>query len=100
MQTEKTKKILPQMLTIEQTAKAFNLPKNFIRQAVLDGRIVHVKAGKKHLINAQKVEEWLNAGDTPTTVPPSSQPQQPNQATLKTPQHPTPQVQASDREVT
>ena len=57
----------PKMLTIEQTAKAFNLPKNFIRQAVLDGRIVHVKAGKKHLVNAQKVEEWLNAGDSPTS---------------------------------
>ena len=42
----------PKMLTIAQTAKEFNLPKNFIRQAVLDGRIVHVKAGKKHLINA------------------------------------------------
>jgi len=55
----------PKMLTITQTAKAFGLPKNFIRQAVLDGRIVHVKAGKKHLINVQKVEEWLNAGDTP-----------------------------------
>ena len=66
----------PKMLTIEQTAKAFGLPKNFIRQAVLDGRIVHVKAGKKHLINAQKVEEWLNAGDSPTTVPLSSQPPQ------------------------
>jgi len=56
----------PKMLTIAQTAKLFNLPKNFIRQAVLDGRIVHVKAGKKHLINVQKVEEWLNAGDNPS----------------------------------
>jgi len=62
----------PKMLTIAQTAKEFNLPKNFIRQAVLDGRIVHVKAGKKRLINAQKVEEWLNAGDSPVTVSPSS----------------------------
>lgn len=54
----------PKMLTISQTAKAFNLPRNFIRQAVLDGRIIHVKAGKKHFINVQKVEEWLNTGDT------------------------------------
>ena len=54
---------IPKMLTIEETAKTFNLPKNFIRQAVLDGRIVHVKAGKKFLINAHKVEEWLNTGD-------------------------------------
>ena len=56
---------VPKMLTIEETARAFNLPKNFVRKAVLDGRIVHVKAGKKFLINAQKLEEWLNAGDTP-----------------------------------
>ena len=67
----------PKMLTIEQTAKAFGLPKNFIRQAVLDGRIIHVKAGKKHLINAQKVEEWLNAGDSPATIPSSPQVQAP-----------------------
>jgi len=79
----------PKMLTIEQTAKMFGLPKNFIRQAVLDGRIIHVKAGKKHLINAQKVEEWLNAGDSPTTVPTSSQLQEPS-----------PQVQAPTGEIT
>jgi len=79
----------PKMLTIEQTAKTFGLPKNFIRQAVLDGRIVHVKAGKKHFINAQKVEEWLNAGDSLATVPPSSQPQPPS-----------PQVQAITGEIT
>jgi excisionase family DNA binding protein len=77
------------MLTIEQTAKAFGLPKNFVRQAVLDGRIVHVKAGKKHLINAQKVEEWLNTGDSPAMVPPSSQAQQP-----------LPQAQAPTGEIT
>jgi len=71
----------PKMLTIEQTAKAFNLPKNFIRQAVLDGRIVHVKAGKKHLINVQKVEEWLNTGDNPATVSPSPQMQAPTGGT-------------------
>ena len=63
MQTNTQLMQTPKMLTIEQTAKAFNLPKNFIRQAVLDGRIVHVKAGKKHLLNAEKVAEWLNAGD-------------------------------------
>jgi len=55
----------PKMLTIAQAAKEFNLPKNFVRQAVLDGRIVHVKAGKKHLINVQKMQEWLNVGDSP-----------------------------------
>ena len=64
---------VPKMLTIEETAKTFNLPKNFIRQAVLDGRIVHVKAGKKFLINAQKVEDWLNAGDAPSPTTPQKQ---------------------------
>lgn len=61
---------IPKMLTIEETAKTFSLPKNFVRQAVLDGRIVHVKAGKKFLINAQKVEEWLNTGDSSPQVQP------------------------------
>ena len=63
---------VPKMLTIEETAKTFNLPKNFIRQAVLDGRIVYVKAGKKFLINAHKVEEWLNAGDAHTPTAPQN----------------------------
>jgi len=84
----------PKMLTIEQTAKMFGLPKNFIRQAVLDGRIIHVKAGKKHLINAQKVEEWLNAGDNPVTVPTTSQSQQPALPIPKPSQEQPPQVQA------
>ena len=61
---------IPKMLTIEETAKTFNLPKNFVRQAVLDGRIIHVKAGKKFLINAHKVEEWLNTGDMSPASPP------------------------------
>ena len=61
---------IPKMLTIEETAKTFNLPMNFVRQAVLDGRIVHVKAGKKFLINAHKVEEWLNTGDMSPASPP------------------------------
>ena len=76
----------PKMLTIAQTAKEFNLPKNFIRQAVLDGRIVYVKAGKKHLINAQKVEEWLNAGDnhtSPSLQVPSPQSQNAAQPSTK-----------------
>jgi len=53
--------------------KGARLAQNFVRQTISDGRIIHVKAGKKLLINAQKVEEWLNAGDSPATVPTPSQ---------------------------
>ena len=63
---------LPKMLTIKETATVFGLPFNFVRRAVLDNRIVYVKAGKKYLINAEKFAEWLNAGEQPAEPEPNS----------------------------
>jgi len=54
---------MPTMLTIEETSRRFSLPKHFVRQAVLSNKVVHVKAGKKYLINAEKFIEWLNTGE-------------------------------------
>lgn len=54
---------LPTMLLIKETAKRSGLPEHFIRAAVNDGRIVHVRAGRKILINYDKFIEFLNTGD-------------------------------------
>ena len=54
---------LPQMRTIAQIASSFGLAKHFVRQSVVSGKVVHVKAGKKYLINAEKFAEWLNNGE-------------------------------------
>ncbi len=51
---------IPRMLTIKETAKEFNLPEHFVRQTVLSGRCVAVRAGKKYLVNANKFSEFLN----------------------------------------
>jgi len=55
---------MPQMRTIDEIATMFELPRHFVRCAVLDGRVVHVKAGRKYLINVERFTEWLNTGET------------------------------------
>lgn len=51
---------IPQMETIKETAKLFNLAEYFVRQKVLNGEIVAVKAGRKFLVNVDKFAEYLN----------------------------------------
>lgn len=55
---------LPTMLVIKETARRSGMPEHFIRAAVNDGRIVHIKAGRKILINYEKFIEYLNTGDS------------------------------------
>jgi len=54
---------VPQMRTINENAALFGLPRHFIRQAVLDGRVVHVTSGRKYLINVDRFADWLNHGE-------------------------------------
>lgn len=54
---------IPAMLTIDETAKHFGLPKNFCRSAVLAKKVVFVRVGRKYLINTEKFAEWLNTGE-------------------------------------
>lgn len=51
---------IPHMETIKNTAKLFGLSEYFIRQKVLSGEIVAVKAGCKYLVNVDKFAEYLN----------------------------------------
>lgn len=53
----------PVMLSIAQTAKYLNLPVHFIRECVLDGRAVSVRAGSKYLVNLNRFIDFLNEGD-------------------------------------
>ena len=54
---------VPVMKTIEETAQYFGLPKYFCRRAVMEGKVVYVRTGKKYLINTEKFAEWLNTGE-------------------------------------
>lgn len=50
----------PQMATINETAEIVGLAKHYIRQLVLQNKIRHIRAGKKHLVNVEKLIEYLN----------------------------------------
>lgn len=53
-------KTIPHMETIKTTAKLFGLAEHFVRQLVVNGEIVAVKAGCKYLVNVDKFIEYLN----------------------------------------
>lgn len=57
---------IPTMKTISETAKYFGLPSHFCRRAVLDGKVIYVKAGSKYLVNVDSFASWLNTGDKAT----------------------------------
>jgi excisionase family DNA binding protein len=56
---------VPEMLTTSETAERSGLAKHYVRQLVLQGKIVHVRAGKKYLVNIDKFYDYLNSGDQP-----------------------------------
>lgn len=51
----------PRMESIKTTAELFNLPVHFIRQKVSSGEIVAVRAGRRFLVNVDKLAEYLNS---------------------------------------
>ncbi len=60
---------MPQMATINETAKITGLARHFIRQLALQNKIKHIRAGKKILINIEKLIEYLNNGDNEPATP-------------------------------
>lgn len=52
----------PEMITIREASKRTGLSYDAIRKMVLRGEIVHIKVGKKFLINAGKLAAYLNGG--------------------------------------
>ena len=51
---------VPQMVTINEAAKITGLAKYYIRQLALQNKIKNVRAGRKILINLEKLVEFLN----------------------------------------
>ncbi len=54
---------IPRMVGIDEAAAMFGLTRYFVRQLCLQRKIVFVKAGKKYLINAERLADYLNRGD-------------------------------------
>lgn len=58
----------PRMRTIDEVSKLTGLSYTFIRKLCLNGKIVHVKTGRKYLVNLDKFYEYLNTGDRQENV--------------------------------
>ena len=56
---------IPRMRTIKETAELFDLPVNFVRQKVSNGEIVAVRAGRRFLVNVDKLAEYLDSNTIP-----------------------------------
>ncbi len=54
---------IPKMATITEAAELTGLAKHYIRQLCLQNKIKYLKAGKKFLINVDKLIEFLNTGE-------------------------------------
>ena len=52
--------MIPTMLPINETAKRTGLAKYYLRRGCLEGKIVHIRAGNKILINLDKLVDYLN----------------------------------------
>ena len=66
MQTEysgNAKHSIPTMLPIPKAAAVTGLAQEYLRGLCRTGRIVHVKSGRKFIVNMEKLAEFLDEGD-------------------------------------
>ena len=63
--TEQIIEMIPEMLPIAEVHRRHPyLSYDFLRKCCLAGKIVHVRAGTKYLINYGRLVEWLNTAVT------------------------------------
>ena len=51
---------IPHLETIKKTAEIFGLHEYFVRQKVINGEVVAVRAGRKWLVNIERFADYLN----------------------------------------
>lgn len=54
--------MIPEMITIKETATRTGLSYEFIRKLCLNNEIVHVRTGKRYLVNFNRFIDYLNEG--------------------------------------
>lgn len=54
---------IPTMLPIPKAAAVTGLAQEYLRGLCRTGRIVHVKSGRKFIVNMEKLAEFLDEGD-------------------------------------
>lgn len=54
---------LPKMKTIKEVSELTALPYSLIRNLCIQNKIVHIRTGKKYLINYDRFIDYLNCGE-------------------------------------
>ena len=57
-----TNEMIPEMITIKETASRTGLSYEFIRKLCINNEIVHVRTGKRYLVNFNRFIDFLNEG--------------------------------------
>ena len=55
--------IIPEMITLKDASNRTGISYDWLRKLCLKGKIVHIRAGSKYLVNFGKLIEYLNTGD-------------------------------------
>ncbi len=53
---------IPTMVTLAEASKQTGLSYDYLRKLCLMDQITHIRAGKKYLINLEKLVDYLNGG--------------------------------------
>ncbi len=54
---------IPTMLSIAEAADRTGLPRHYVRQLVLQGKIVYISSGKKYFVNLNSLVAFLYEGE-------------------------------------
>ena len=54
---------IPEMIGLRELERRSGYSYGFLRRLCLSGKIVHIRAGNKYLVNWQKFIDYLNRGD-------------------------------------
>ena len=52
---------VPTMVTISKASEITGVSYDYLRKLCMNKKIVHIRAGKKYLINLEKLGEYLNS---------------------------------------
>ena len=58
------RKCLPRMKSLKEMVELTGFSYHFLRNLCLQNKIVHVKTGKKYLINYDRFIDYLNSGES------------------------------------
>lgn len=58
-----TIEMIPEMITLRDASGRTGISYDWLRKLCLQGKLVHIRAGSKYLVNFGKLIEYLNTGD-------------------------------------